>query len=61
MNLKCKHCGNGSEFITQPNSYEVWAIVNNRLEYQHNEFVAEELKLYCRDCSEELKGIQSKK
>lgn len=55
MSLKCEHCGNDREFITEPNSYEVYEVIDNQLEYRRNEIIDEDLKLYCRDCSEELK------
>jgi hypothetical protein len=49
----CK-CGS-TEFITAPNSYDVYELINRKLEFQRTELIEEELKLYCRECGEELK------
>lgn len=44
----CK-CGN-EEFVTQPNRYDVYQIIDGRLEYQKSESVDDELAVYCREC-----------
>lgn len=28
MKIKCKECGNDSEFITQPNKYKIYEIMS---------------------------------
>jgi len=48
----CK-CGS-TEFITELNSYDIYNIVNNKLEFIKSEIIDNEIKLYCRNCSEEL-------
>ncbi len=53
----CQNCDNDDEFITQPNKYEVYKIVNNKLEYQNTEIIGEKINLYCRECSAELVGV----
>ncbi|MBS4029441.1 MAG: hypothetical protein KGZ58_12495 [Ignavibacteriales bacterium] len=54
-NLKCKSCG-CSEFVTKPNQYEVYEVIDDNLKYTHSETVDEETRLFCRDCSKELKN-----
>ena len=54
MKIKCKSCGNDDEFITQPNSYEIHKVIDGKLQYQKNEIIDDEFKLYCRKCSEEF-------
>jgi len=49
----CK-CGS-TEFITNPNSYDIYNIVGNKLEFIKSETIDDKLKFYCRNCSEELK------
>jgi ribosomal protein L33 len=53
--IKCKECG-AQEFITEPNRYDIYEVIDNKLGFQRSEQVDEEIKLYCRDCSEELEG-----
>lgn len=60
MKIECKECGNDSEFITQPNKYEIYEVVDGELEHQKTELINEEFKLYCRDCSTELKSVPKK-
>ena len=47
---RCK-CGI-NEFITKPNSYDVYQIVDGKLEYKNAESVNDKLILYCRECGE---------
>ena len=54
MKIKCNHCDNDKEFITQPNRYEIYCVVNDELQYQTEETTHEALRLYCRECSEQL-------
>lgn len=44
----CK-CGS-NEFVTKPNSYDVYRIADGRLEFQRSELVEDELVLFCREC-----------
>jgi len=55
----CK-CGS-TEFITNPNSYEIYNIVDSELEFVKSEIIDDELKFYCRDCGEELNTEHSRK
>ena len=52
-NLNCKECGN-NEFITEPNKYDIYKAEEGKLEFQKEEIIQEAIKLYCRECSEEL-------
>lgn len=60
MPIKCKRCENNKEFITKPNKYTIYKVIDNKLEYQKDEYTEEKLKLYCRECSEELTKIPVK-
>ena len=46
-------CGN-NEFITEPNKYDIYKAEEGKLEFQKEEIIQEAIKLYCRECSEEL-------
>lgn len=48
--LPCE-CGS-REFITQPNRYSVYKIINDKLQFMNQESTDNEL-LYCRDCSKQ--------
>jgi hypothetical protein len=57
QNKKIKPCNCGSsEFITKPNRYDVYEIINGQLELVSSETTDDELILYCRECGEELKN-----
>ncbi|MBV6466328.1 MAG: hypothetical protein PGMFKBFP_01637 [Anaerolineales bacterium] len=49
--LVCE-CGS-DEFVTKPNAYAVFKIINGKLSFLTQEFVEEPQVLYCRDCSKE--------
>ncbi|MDR2126619.1 MAG: hypothetical protein LBP63_07305 [Prevotellaceae bacterium] len=51
----CSKCGS-TEFITQPNRYDIYEIMENKLTLIESPFIEDEIKLYCRQCSEELKN-----
>lgn len=53
MNYKCQNCGS-TEFISQLNKYDIYEVRNNKLVYVDSEYINEELKLFCRDCSNEI-------
>ncbi|MDR2064117.1 MAG: hypothetical protein LBP85_00160 [Prevotellaceae bacterium] len=56
-NKKIKPCKCGStEFISQPNRYDIYEIIENELVLINSPFIEDEIKLYCRQCSEELKN-----
>jgi hypothetical protein len=56
-NKKIKPCKCGSiEFISQPNRYDIYEIIDDKLVLMSSEFIDDEEKLYCRECSRELKN-----
>ena len=59
MTIQCRQCGNNREFITQLNQYSVYKVVRKQLEYQKNETIDGKIKLYCRDCAEELTEVSA--
>lgn len=52
--IQCKKCG-CKEFITQPNKYDVYEVINGLLQYVQTENIDDEDILYCRECGEILK------
>lgn len=45
--IECKECG-GEEFITKPNSYDVYAVLDNKLIFQKSKIVdAKNKRLFC--------------
>lgn len=48
----CK-CGS-DEFITKPNQYDIYQIIDGKLEFIKSEFTWDEEKLYCRGCCKRL-------
>jgi hypothetical protein len=56
-NKRIKPCKCGStEFITEPNQYDFYEIIDEKLKLTHSENIDNEFKLYCRECGEELKN-----
>ncbi len=52
---KVKPCSCGSnEFVSKPNRYDIYQVVDNRLELTSSLIAEEEIKLFCRECGEEL-------
>lgn len=49
---RCSNCGS-DEFVTSPNKYEVYNIVNEQLELVSTELADDDFKLFCRCCSNE--------
>jgi hypothetical protein len=49
----CK-CGS-VEFITEPNQYDVYQIIDGKLQFIESLFIEDDQKLFCRECSEEIK------
>ncbi len=60
-NCYMRSCVCGSdEFVTQPNRYDVYRIVDGRLEFQRSLLTDDEVAVYCRGCSrryEEAGGV----
>ncbi|MDR1724902.1 MAG: hypothetical protein LBR28_00715 [Bacteroidales bacterium] len=56
-NKDIKACECGSvEFITKPNQYDVYEIIDGKPEFVHSEEVYDKIVLYCRECGKELKN-----
>jgi hypothetical protein len=54
MNDSLQTCECGSdEFITKPNAYDVYKIVDGKASFVSQEFVDDEESLYCRNCGRE--------
>ena len=57
MEKHIKSCKCGSiEFVSKPNRYDIYQIINGKLELSESPFMPDEIKLFCRECSEELLG-----
>ncbi|MBO4738365.1 MAG: hypothetical protein J5606_02260 [Bacteroidales bacterium] len=54
--IQCTQCG-GTEFITQPNKYDVYEVVDGELQYVNTESIDDMDVFYCRECGEILKTI----
>jgi len=52
-NIKPCKCGS-EEFITGPNQYAIYQIIDNKLEFIKTLFTEEAFKLFCRECGEEI-------
>jgi len=59
MKFKCEIC-NSEEFITKPNQYDVYKLVDGKLVFQNSEFVEQNIRLFCRECSEEIRFEENK-
>jgi hypothetical protein len=53
QNIKPCKCGS-VEFITKPNQYDVYQIIGNKIELIDTLSTEEEIRLFCRECSEEV-------
>jgi hypothetical protein len=58
IKIKPFKCG-CTEFVTKPNQYESYEIVDGELIYINSETVDEKISLYCRECSKELKNAEN--
>jgi len=53
MEKHIKSCLCGStEIITDLNSYDIYKIIEGKLEFQSSELINDEIKFYCRECGE---------
>jgi len=60
MNSIFTYCECGSrEFITKPNHYDIYEIIDGRLAFQRSEPVDDEFVLYCRECGAEYTELSS--
>jgi hypothetical protein len=54
MNSPQPICECGSdEFITKPNAYDIYKVVNGKISFLTQEHVEEATLLYCRNCGKE--------
>jgi hypothetical protein len=59
MERKIKSCQCGSkEFISEPNRYDVYEIIDGKLVLVDSPFIEDEIKIFCRECGEELKDAE---
>lgn len=55
MKIQINTCERGSEeYITQPNAYDIYKIIEGELMFERREQVEEESFLYCRNCGKEI-------
>jgi rRNA maturation protein Nop10 len=55
MKKRLKKCTCGSDkFVSMPNRYDIYQIINEKLELIESPFTQEEIRLYCRECGKEL-------
>jgi hypothetical protein len=52
--MKSCRCGL-AEFVTNPNSYDVFELVNGKLEFVKRESVNEKENIFCRKCGKKAK------
>ena len=53
MKKSVKPCKCGSiEFVTEPNQYDVYQIIDGKLELTETLFTECEIDLFCRECGE---------
>ncbi len=53
----CPECGS-SEFITEPNQYDVLIFTKDGFKVQSSKTI-EECKIFCRECSKEIDVLNS--
>jgi ribosomal protein S27AE len=58
-NSKCPNCGS-SEFITEPNQYDILEFSKNGFETITTE-VVDDSKIFCRECGKEVDILKSSK
>jgi len=51
QNIRPCKCGS-VEFVTEPNQYDVYKIIDNELELVKTYSTDDDFKLFCRECSE---------
>jgi hypothetical protein len=56
-NISPCNCG-CTEFVTKPNQYEIYEILDGKLVLTHSEATDEETRLFCRGCAKELKNAK---
>lgn len=60
MEKHTKPCKCGSfDFVSRPNRYDIYQIGEGILQLIQSSFTEGEIKLYCRECGEELIGAEN--
>lgn len=49
----CPKCGS-QEYITKPNQYDTFILIDGKIHFQSTELTHEEIELYCRECSRKI-------
>ena len=65
MNSEIKYiepceCGE-TRIITELNSYDVYEVIDGKLEFQRAELINAEIKFYCSECGEEFEEKETVK
>jgi hypothetical protein len=56
MEKHIKPCLCGStRIVTELNSYDIYEVINDKLEFQRSELINDKIKFYCSECGEEYK------
>lgn len=58
FNSKCPICGS-TEFISNPNRYDIFNFIDGEFKIKSSNFVNDEDKVFCRECSTEVDIIKS--
>lgn len=62
MEKKLKPCKCGStEFCTKPNQYDIYRLVDRKLEWVESTETNDDFILYCRDCGEAYEELINEK
>lgn len=57
MKKHINQCACGSdEFVSKPNRYDIYQIIDGKLELIESAFTQDGIKLFCRDCGKKLKN-----
>jgi rRNA maturation protein Nop10 len=57
MEIRCLGCGS-DEFVSKPNRYDIYKVIDKKLVLSESAFVDEEFKLFCRECGEEYENAE---
>jgi hypothetical protein len=52
--MKSCECGS-TEFVSNLNSYDVFELVDGKLEFQRSELIEKGKEIFCRECGKKLK------
>jgi hypothetical protein len=51
--MKSCECGS-TEFVSNLNSYDIFELVDGKLEFQRSEFIDDKKEIFCRECGKKL-------